>query len=90
MLTLIKVIFDLLADLFRSRVALQAEIPPFMPTDKLMLGWVYRVFPNACDALAIVRPETVVRGIGRAFELIGAGSRVAGRDVRLCQRRSAG
>jgi|GEM_PF-682151 len=34
---------------------------PFMSTDKLMLGWVCRVFPNARDALAIVRPKTVVR-----------------------------
>jgi len=34
---------------------------PFMPTDKLVLGWVCRVFPNARDALAIVRPKTVVR-----------------------------
>ena len=32
-----------------------------MSTDKLVLGWVCRVFPNARDALAIVRPETVVR-----------------------------
>ena len=34
---------------------------PFMPTDKLVLGWVYRLFPKTCDALALVRPETVVR-----------------------------
>src|SRR5215218_4138126 len=34
---------------------------PFMPTDKLVLGRVCRVFPNARDALALVRPETVVR-----------------------------
>ena len=34
---------------------------PFMATDKLVLGWVCRLFPNARDALAIVRPETVVR-----------------------------
>ena len=35
--------------------------PPFMITDKLVLGWVCRLFPNVRDALAIVRPETVVR-----------------------------
>ena len=71
-------IFGLVADLFRSRAALEAEILvlrqqiivlrrgkptrlPFMATDKLVLGWVCRLFPNARDALAIVRPETVVR-----------------------------
>ena len=78
MVTLIRLIFSLLADLFRSRAALEAEILvlrqqvivlrrgkparlPFMATDKLMLGWVCHLFPNARDALAIVRPETVVR-----------------------------
>jgi hypothetical protein len=78
MVTLIKLIFGLLADLFRSRASLEAEILvlrqqiivlrrgkptrlPFIATDKLVLGWVCRLFPNARDALAIVRPETVVR-----------------------------
>ena len=78
MVTLIKQMLGLLADLFRSRAALEAEILvlrqqiivlrrgkparlPFMATDKLVLGWVCRLFPNARDALAIVRPQTVVR-----------------------------
>ena len=78
MVTLIKLIFGLLADLFLSRAALEAEILvlrqqiivlrrgkpfrlPFRSTEKLVPGWVCRLFPNALDALAIVRPETVVR-----------------------------
>src|SRR5215208_5006229 len=78
MLDFIRLVLGLLADLFRSRAALEAEIVvlrqqivvlcrrkparlPFMPTDKLVLGWVCRLFPKACDALAIVRPETVMR-----------------------------
>ena len=78
MMPLIKLIFGLLADLFRSRAALEAEIlvlrqqiivlrrgKPFrlrfMAPDKLVLGWVCQLFPNARNALAIVRPETVVR-----------------------------
>ena len=78
MVTLIKLIFGFLADLFRSRASLEAEILvlreqiivlrwgkptrlPFIATDKLVLGWVCRLFPNARDTLAIVRPETVVR-----------------------------
>ena len=78
MVTLIKLIVRILADLFRSRAALEAEILvlrhqnivlrrgkpsrlPFMVMDKLVLGWACRLFPNVRDALAIVRPETVVR-----------------------------
>jgi len=78
MMPLIKLMFGLLADLFRSRAALEAEIlvlrqqiivlrrgKPFrlrfMAPDKLVLGWVCQLFPNARNALAIVRPETVVR-----------------------------
>src|SRR5829696_4702666 len=34
---------------------------PFLAIDKLVLGWVCWLFPNARDALAVVRPETVLR-----------------------------
>ena len=78
MLDLIRLIFSLVVDLFRSRAALEAEVLvlrqqitvlrrgkpirlPFMAADRLVLGWVCRLFPNARDALAIVPPETVVR-----------------------------
>src|SRR5215216_4264886 len=78
MLDLIRLVFGLIVDLFRSRAALEAEILvlrqqiivlrrrkatrlPFTATDRLVLGWVCRLFPKTCDALAIVRPETVVR-----------------------------
>lgn len=78
MVTLAKLLFGLLADLFRSRAALQAELLvlqqqiivlrrgkptrlPFIATDKLMLAWLCWLFPNVRAALAIVRPETVVR-----------------------------
>ena len=78
MLVLIRLIFGLVVDLFRSRAALEAEILvlrqqiivlrrskptrlPFVAADRLVLGWVCRLFPNARDALAIVQPETVVR-----------------------------
>ena len=62
---------------------------PFMATDKLVLGWACRLFPSARDALAIVRPETVVRWHRAGFDSTGAGSRAAGRDVRWRSRRSA-
>ena len=75
---LLRLVFGLIVDLFRSRAALEAEIlvlrqqiivlrrskltrPPFMAADRLVLGWVCRLFPSACDALAIIRPQTVMR-----------------------------
>jgi transposase InsO family protein len=78
MLGLLRLIFGLVIDLFRSRAALEAEILvlrqqiivlrrgkatrlPFRAADRLVLAWVCRLFPKTCDALAIVRPETVVR-----------------------------
>lgn len=34
---------------------------PFLAANKWMLGWICRLFPNVCSALAIVRPDTVLR-----------------------------
>ena len=78
MLDLIRLIFGLVVDLFRSRAALEAEVLvlrqqinvlrrgkptrlTFMAADRLVLGWICWLFPNARDALAVVRPETVMR-----------------------------
>jgi hypothetical protein len=71
MLDLLKLIFRLIADLFRSRARLEAEVlalrqqinvlqrlrperPTLSSTDRLLLGWVCRLFPNARGALTIV------------------------------------
>jgi transposase InsO family protein len=35
--------------------------PRFSAADRWVLGWICRLFPKARDALAIVRPETVLR-----------------------------
>ena len=78
MADLIKLIFSLVLDLFRSRTALEAEVLvlrqqiivlrrgrvgrlPFSAGDRLVLRWVCGWFPNTCGALAIIRPETVMR-----------------------------
>jgi len=34
---------------------------PLLAVDRMVLGWVCRLFPRTREALAIVRPETVVR-----------------------------
>jgi transposase InsO family protein len=78
MLDLCKLIFAMVIDLLRSRVALEAEIlvlrqqlnvlrrvsskrPPFISIDRLILAGICQLFPKIYDALAIVRPDTVVR-----------------------------
>ena len=106
MVTLIRLMICLIADLFRSRAALEAEILvlrqqiivlrrgkptrlPFIGTDKLVLGWACRLFPNTRDALAIVRPETVVRWhrAGFRFYWRWKSSRRSGRPVVLAEIR---
>ena len=89
MLGLIKLIFCLVFDLFRSRATLEAEILvlrqqiivlrrgrvgrlPFSASDRLVLGWVCGLFPNTCDALAIIRPETVMRWHRAGFRIVMA------------------
>jgi hypothetical protein len=78
MLDLCRLIFGMVIDLLRSRVALEAEIlvlrqqinvlrrtrprrPIFISIDRLILGGVCRLCPKIYDALAIVRPDTVIR-----------------------------
>src|SRR3954453_715298 len=54
---------------------------PFSAADKWVLGWITRLFPNARDALAVVRPETVLRWHRAGFDRTGVGSRGAERAV---------
>ena len=78
MLSLCRMIFGTVVDVFRPRAALEAEIlvlrqqivvlrrgkpgrVPFSVLDRMVLGWVCHLFPKSRDALAIVRPDTVVR-----------------------------
>ena len=68
----------MVADLFRSRAAVEAEIlvlrhqlnvlrrsaPTkfvFSNVDRTIFVGLYRLFPKVCDALAIVKPDTIVR-----------------------------
>jgi hypothetical protein len=43
---------------------------PFSAADKWVLGWITRLFPNARDALAVVRPETVLRWHRAGFRIV--------------------
>ena len=56
---------DARASLFKSRARLEAGILPKRPTltniDRLVFVWLYHWFPSTVGALAIVRPETVIR-----------------------------
>ena len=89
MLDLCRIIFGIVVDLFRPRAALEAEIlvlqqiivlrrdrpsrVPFLAVDKMVLGWVCQLFPKTREALAIVRPDTVVRWHRAGFRCYWAG-----------------
>ena len=82
----------MVVDLFRSPVALEAEIwtlrqqinvlrrtapkrVSFRVFDRLVFVGLYRLFPNICNTVAIVKPDTIVIGIARVSDRTGAGSR---------------
>src|SRR4051812_9247870 len=72
MLDLCRLIFGMVIDLLRSRVLIlrqqinvlrrtRPKRPLFISIDRLILGGVCRLFPKMYDALAVVRPDTVIR-----------------------------
>jgi len=54
----------------RSRVRLRN-------IDRLILVWLYRVFPSNLNAITVVSPKPLSAGIGAAFRPIGAGNPAA-------------
>jgi hypothetical protein len=48
---------------------LRPNRPMLASMDRLVLSWICRLFPNACDALVIVRPETVLRWHRAGFRI---------------------
>ena len=76
MFELCRLIFGLITDLFRSRADLEAEVlvlrhqivvlrrkklGRIRALDRMVLGRICQLFPSAIGALAIVRPDTVIR-----------------------------
>src|ERR1700722_3219201 len=83
---LVRLIVWMVADLFRSRTALEVEIwmlrqqinvlrrtapkkQTFSAIDRLIFVCLYRLLPGVRDALAIVKPETVVKWHRAGFRL---------------------
>src|ERR1700736_6430206 len=83
---LVRLIVWMVADLFRSRAALEAEIltlghqmkvlrepapkkQPFSSIDRLIFVCLYRLRPGVRDALAVVKPDTIVRWHRAGFRL---------------------
>src|SRR5271155_2936968 len=83
---LVRLIVWMVADLFRSRTALEVEIwmlrqqinvlrrtapkkQTFSAIDRLIFVCLYRLHPGVRDALAIVKPETVVKWHRAGFRL---------------------
>jgi hypothetical protein len=101
----IRLIWALVVDLFRSRAALEAEVlmlrqqivvlrrgkANLTAHHRLVLGWLCHLCPNAREALAVVRPETVNRAGNPGGYLVwvtlrspvarGRGLCLGGRDV---------
>jgi hypothetical protein len=50
--------------------------------DRWFLVQMYRWFPLILEAVTIVRPETLVHGIGPAFAAFGVGNRTRGEGAR--------
>jgi hypothetical protein len=63
---------------------------PFGAIDRLILGGVCRLFPKSYDALAIVRPDTVIRWHRAGSDCSAAGNRDAAAADRLCRWKFAG
>src|SRR6266478_1693900 len=78
MIELLKLIFHIVASLFKSRARLEAEMlvlrqqlnvvrrqvskrPQLNNIDRFLLVWLYRWFPSVLGAIAILRPETIIR-----------------------------
>src|SRR5262252_5832862 len=59
--------------------------PALTNIDRLVFVWLYRWFPSTVGALAIVRPETVIRWHRLGFGPIGAGDRAGVRGDRKSQ-----
>ena len=64
--------------------------PHLNNSDRFLFVWLYHWFPSVLGAVAIVRPETIIRGTALGFGCIGAGDRatmLADRGSRLnCAR----
>ena len=61
----------------------------FGTLDRCAFVGLYRLVPGIVDALAIVRPETVVRWLGPDFDRSGVGNRDGAAGDRECRWRSA-
>lgn len=44
--------------------------PRLRNIDRLVLMWLYRLFPSVLDAIIIVKPETVLRWHRRGFRVL--------------------
>src|ERR1700687_1770481 len=66
------------AALRHQLIVLRLKVPgrvPLTNSDRWFFIQLYRWFPSILQVLTIIRPETLVRCIGRAFAATGIGSR---------------
>ncbi|MCE9556600.1 MAG: helix-turn-helix domain-containing protein [Planctomycetes bacterium] len=58
--------------------------PKLHPRDRIFWVWLSRLWPKWCSALAIVRPETVIRWHRQGFKLYWMWKSRAGKVGRPC------
>ena len=79
--------------LLRHQLSVLRQRVPSKPrltvADRLLVVWLYRLFPSVLNAVTIVQPETVIRWHRTGSDCIGAGSRAVGVVVQGYQGRSA-
>ena len=80
MIELLRLILHIMASLFKPRTKLVAEIlilrqqlnvlqrPQLSNTDRFLFVWLYRWFPSVLSAIAILRPETIIRWHRAGFQ----------------------
>jgi hypothetical protein len=55
----------------RHQLMLNRKVPKrvrLQNIDRLILIWLYRIFPSIVDAVVVVKPETVIRWYRRGFQ----------------------
>jgi hypothetical protein len=49
--------------------------PRLTIADRMILVWLYRLFPSVLNTITIIQPDTTSGGIAPAFAITGGGSR---------------
>src|SRR6478609_4882833 len=85
MIAFLSLLLHVVVSPFKTKARLEAEIimlrhqlnvlrrrplkPKLVVADRLLLVWLYRLFPSVLNAVTIIQPETIVRWHRTGFRL---------------------